>query len=84
MGYMTIIWDLDDDPAGNVQHIAEHDLNKEEVEEVLIDPERRGKSRSSGLPIVFGTTSTGRFIAVIFQEIDADTAKPVTAYDIED
>ena len=84
MGYMTIIWDLDDDPAGNVQHIAEHDLTKEEVEEVLADPERRGTSRSSGLPLVFGTTSTGRFIAVIFQEIDADTAKPVTAYDIED
>jgi hypothetical protein len=84
MGYMTIIWDLDDDPAGNVQHIAEHDLTKEEVEEVLVDPERRGKSRSSGLPIVFGTTSTGRFIAVIFQEIDTDTAKPVTAYDIEE
>ena len=84
MGYLTIIWDLDDDPAGNVQHIAEHDLTKEEVEEVLADPERRGTSRSSGLPLVFGTTSTGRFIAVIFQEIDADTAKPVTAYDIED
>jgi hypothetical protein len=84
MGYTTIIWDLDEDPAGNVQHIAEHDLTKEEVEEVLADPERRGKSRSSGLPIVFGTTSTGRFIAVIFQEIDADSAKPVTAYDIEE
>ena len=84
MGFMTIIWDLDEDPEGNVQHIAEHDLTKEEVEEVLVDPERRGKSRSSGLPIVFGTTSTGRFIAVIFLEIDADTAKPVTAYDIEE
>jgi hypothetical protein len=84
MGYMTIICDLDDDPAGNVRYIAEHDLTKEEVEEVLVDPERRGKSRSSGLPIVFGTTSRGRFIAVIFQEIDTDTAKPVTAYDIEE
>jgi len=36
------------------------------------------------LPLVFGTTSTGRFIVVIFQEIDTDTAKPVTAYDIEE
>jgi hypothetical protein len=84
MGFMTIIWDPDDDLAGNVQHIAEHDLSKEEVEEVLIDPERRGMSRSSGLPIVFGTTSTGRFIAVIFQKIDPNTAKPVTAFDIDD
>jgi hypothetical protein len=84
MGFMTIIWDPDDDLAGNVQHIAEHDLSKEEVEGVLIDPERRGMSRSSGLPIVFGTTSTGRFIAVIFQKIDPNTAKPVTAFDIDD
>jgi hypothetical protein len=84
MGYLTIIWDLDDDSEGNVQHIAEHDLTKEEVEEVLADPEGRSTSRSSGLPIVFGTTFTGRFIAVVFEEIDADTAKPVTAYDIEE
>lgn len=82
MGYMRIIWDLDEDPEGNVQHIAEHDLTKEEVEDVLANPERRSTSHSSGLPLVFGTTSTGRYIAVIFQEIDADTAKPVTAFDI--
>jgi hypothetical protein len=84
MGYTTIIWDLDDDPEGNVQHIADHDLTKEEVEDVLADPEGRSTSRSSGLPLVFGTTSTGRFIAVVFQDIDADTARPVTAYDIEE
>lgn len=84
MGYTIIIWDLDDDPAGNVQHIAEHDLTKEEVEEVLAYPEHRAKSRSSGLPVVLGGTSTGRFIAVVFQEIDEDTARPVTAYDIEE
>jgi hypothetical protein len=84
MGYFTIIWDLDDDPDGNVSHIAEHDLTKEEVEDVLADPEGRSTSRSSGLPIVFGMTSTGRYIAVVFQEIDTDTAKPVTAYDVEE
>lgn len=84
MGYLNIIWDLDDDLEGNVQHIAEHDLTKEEVEEVLLDPERRSTSRSSGLPIVFGTTSAGRHVAVVFQEIDADTAKPVTAFEIDE
>jgi hypothetical protein len=84
MGYFAVIWDLDDDPEGNAQHVAAHDLTKEEVEEVLAAPEGRSKSRSSGLPLVFGTTSTGRFIAVVFQEIDADTARPVTAYDVEE
>ena len=48
MGYITIIWDLDDDPDGNVQHIAEHDVTKEEMEQVLADSEQIGTSRSSG------------------------------------
>ena len=26
----------------------------------------------------------GAFLAVVFEEIDSDTAKPVTAYDIEE
>ena len=84
MGYTTIIWDLDDDPRGNVQHIAEHGLAKEEVEEVLASPEHRATSRSSGLPVVFGSTSSGRFIAVVFPEVDEDTARPLTAYDVEE
>ena len=32
-----IIWDLPDDPDGNVQHIAAHDITTEEVEDVLLD-----------------------------------------------
>jgi hypothetical protein len=75
---------LDDDPEGNVQHVAEHDLTKEEVEDVLSNPEGRSTGRSSGLPLVFGTTSTGRNIAVINDQIDADSIKPVTAFDVED
>lgn len=31
-----IAWDMDDDPEGNVQHIAEHGITVEEVEEVLL------------------------------------------------
>jgi hypothetical protein len=30
-----LIWDLDDDPDGNVQHIAEHGLTKDEVASVF-------------------------------------------------
>ncbi len=52
---ITIIWDLDDDPDGNVQHIAEHGVTVEEVEEVLFDPRTRtGRSRTSGRPQAFG------------------------------
>ena len=33
MPYRTIIWDLDDDPDGNVQHCAEHGVTMGEVEQ---------------------------------------------------
>jgi uncharacterized DUF497 family protein len=83
MGFSTAIWDLDDDPAGNVQHIAEHGITKEEVEEVLENPIGLEHSRTSGRPIAFGETSTGRIIAVVYEEIDEDTVYPITAYEVE-
>lgn len=83
MGYSKALWDLDDDPEGNVQHIAEHDITKEEVEDVLENPAGIETSRSSGRPIAFGETSTGRLIAVVYEEVDEDTAYPVTAYEVE-
>jgi len=83
MGYSRAIWDLDDDPNGNVRHIAEHDVSREEVEEVLESPAGIETSRSSGRPIAFGETSTGRLIAVVYEEVDEDTVYPVTAYEVE-
>ncbi len=52
MATVTCYWDDADDPDENVQHIAEHDLTAEEVEEV---PEAHhaewGPSRASGHPM---------------------------------
>lgn len=78
----SIIWDLDDDPDGNVQHCAEHGVTKEEVETVFQNASDADTSRSSGRPVVFGDTSTGRHLMVVYEEIDADTVYPVTAYDV--
>ncbi len=82
--FLHLIWDLDDDPQGNVQHIAEHGITKAEVVEVLGRPETREESRSSGRPVAIGATSTGRTILVVYEDIDEDTVYPVTAYDLED
>jgi hypothetical protein len=82
MQYTSIIWDLDDDPEGNVQHCAEHDVTKEEVEEVLENATDVDISRSSGRPVVFGDTSSGRHLMIVYEEIDADTVYPVTAYEV--
>lgn len=81
----TIIWDLEEEVLGNVQHLQEHGVAIEEVEEVLLDRRsNRAVSRSSGLPMAFGYTSTGRYLAVVYELVDDDplTLRPVTAYDV--
>jgi uncharacterized DUF497 family protein len=82
MRFDSIIWDLDDDPAGNVQHCEEHGITKEEVEEVFQNVTDVDFSASSGRPVVFGDTSAGRHLMVVYEEIDAETVYPVTAYEV--
>lgn len=65
MFYSSILWDADDDPDGNIQHIAEHGLDVEDVEWVLGAPEIAGFSKSSGRPIVWGHTPEGIYIIVV-------------------
>jgi len=80
--YTSIIWDLDEDPDGNVQHCAQHGVTKEEVEEGFDNPTDYDVSQSSGRPVVFGDTSTGRHLMVVYDEVDEDTVYPVKAYDV--
>lgn len=82
MAYFEIIWD--DEPGGNVEHIAEHDLSAEDVEEVILNPVDHDVSRSSGLPIVFGFTPDGRYILVVYEKISDVMVYPVTAYEVEE
>ena len=82
MSFERIIWDLDDDPDGNVQHCAAHGITPEEVEEVFENATDADTSRSSGRPVLFGDTRAGRHIMVAYEEIDADTVYPVTAYEV--
>jgi len=82
MPFASIMWDLDDDPEGNVAHCAEHGVTKEEVEDVINNATDADVSRSSGRPVIFGDTRAGRHLMVVYEEIDAETIYPVTAYDI--
>lgn len=89
MGPDFVDWDEPDDPEGNVWHIQAADLTTREVEDVLDDPDAPVVP-SLGAPddaerwIVFGWTSTGRLIAVVFAILCDDPyyARPVTAYDV--
>jgi len=82
MPFDAIVWDLDDDPEGNVQHCSEHSVTKEEVEQVFQNVTDADISHSSGRPVVFGDTSSGRHLMVVYEEIDEDTVYPVTAYEV--
>jgi uncharacterized DUF497 family protein len=65
-----------------VRHCAEHGVTKEEVEEVFQSATDADVSRSSGRPVVFGDTSTGRHLMVVYEEIGEDAVYPVTAYEV--
>ena len=85
MNEVLFIWDLEDDPEGNVQHIAEHGLALEEFESAVRAVDAwTDESWSSGRPITFGTTDTGRNIAVVWEEVDDNplTMYVVTAYEV--
>jgi len=82
MPFDAIIWDLDEDPDGNVQHCAEHDVTKEEVEEVIENSTDADVSRSSGRPVVFGNTRGGRHLMIVYEEVDEGTVYPITAYEV--
>jgi len=77
---LRIIWDPS--PGGNIEHIAEHGLTMADVDFVLENPLTRSISRSSGEPCVFGHTPDGRYIIVVYSQIDEDAVFPATAYDV--
>ncbi|HEX4589717.1 MAG TPA: BrnT family toxin [Gemmataceae bacterium] len=82
----TIDWDDPDDIGSNTAHIAEHGLTPDEIETALFDENTTfDVSDSSGRPIAFGSTDTGRFIAVVFTVLnpgDPLIIRPITAYDV--
>jgi hypothetical protein len=86
-----IAWDAEDDPNGNFQHInGTGEVTAEEVEEVLFGHtgnQPDAHSDRTGNPIVFGTASTGKRIAVVYSdESDADLViiRPMTAYPVRE
>ena len=79
---IDLIWGLDDDPFGNVHHIAEHGLSKDDVAHAVGDAVHHGVSASSGHPLLYGPAENGRLICVVYEQVDDDTIYPITAYPI--
>jgi hypothetical protein len=84
---VEFFWDMEDDPEGNYWHICVegHGITREEYEEVVSAAyEEAAASRRSGRPTAFGWTSTGTFLAAVFEIVEADVPSvyPVTAYEV--
>ncbi len=86
MNEALVDWDDESDEDGNTTHVAEHGLTPQEVESVLLDSTaKRDTSDSSGRPIAFGMTHTGRYIVVVYEVLNAEDpliVRPVTAYEV--
>jgi hypothetical protein len=81
--YVSVVWD--DEPGGNVEHVAANGLTPDEVEEVLLDDSvPTAHSASTDRPCKFGHTSTGKYIIVVWDELEEDPRMiyPVTAYEV--
>ena len=73
----------DEQPGGNVEHLADHGLTPEDVVCAIETAIRHDVSRSSGRPIVYGFTPDDRYIVVIYEEITVRTLYVITAYAID-
>ena len=84
--YDFIEWDEEDDPEGNVRHIAANGVTPAEFEQVLDGSGREGVSRSSGRPFKRGWTEGGKYIQIVYELNDDDgflLLRPFTAYEVE-
>jgi uncharacterized DUF497 family protein len=79
MPFFFFVWDDE-----NERHLAEHGVTADEFAEVVCDPDRLETSRSSGRPIAFGPTSTGKYLACVYELLDQETAYAITAYEPEE
>ncbi len=77
MAYFEFIW-----ADETVEHIAEHGISQDDFERVVCNPARKGWSRSSGRPAVWGYTDDGGYIIAVFDQLDQTTLAPVTAYEV--
>ena len=66
-----------------IAHVAENGVSQDEFEEVVCNPGQLDVSRSTGRPIAIGLTQRGRLLVCVYDNIDADTILPITAFEPE-
>ena len=70
------------DPAADDYHIYEHDVDEDEVEDVLISPGEDRPGRD-GSRVAIGQTRNGRYLKVIYvPDSEPDSLFVITAYEL--
>ena len=68
---------------GNIEHIAEHNISPDEVEQAIYSSScRKRKGRGQEIDYVFGQTDTGRYLFVVLRDLREGVAFPITARDM--
>ncbi len=81
MFFLTLHWDLDDDPNGNVQHILrKHGLTREDFEAVFRRAKVLQKSSNSDSLTAIGSLPNGTVVRIICERVADDEYRPVTAF----
>ena len=83
-----VIWDDENEP----HVVGPGEVTIEEIEQVIRDhagdhlsPDEY--SDSSGLPLIYGDTSTGKHIVLIYEDLSEDDLiiiRPITAYPVKE
>lgn len=79
MPYYLFVWNDELE-----EHLAQHGVAPGEFEEVVCNPDYVTASRSTGRPIAFGETASGKYLACVYELLDETTVLPVTAYEPEE
>jgi len=63
-----------------LEKIEQHGVEQNDFEDIVQNPQRLEKSRSSDRLIAFGYSHDGRWLACVFENLEDDTILPITAY----
>ncbi|MCB0062171.1 MAG: BrnT family toxin [Caldilineaceae bacterium] len=62
-----------------IEHIAHHDVEPHEVEEVFDDPSHRARREGRNRYRVYGQTIAGRYLFVVIERVPGNDFQPITA-----
>jgi len=67
-----------------IEHIAQHNVEPDEVWEVCEDPLHLARSQGHNRYCVYGQTADGRYLFVVLEHIKGTIYKPITTRNMTD